>query len=54
VTTPEGEEIITKQLVQFAKSVGSHGSGFYKSLKTGQPHKGYTVREITDQQQSVV
>lgn len=47
ITTPTGEEITTMQLVQFAKDLGSSHSGFYKSARTGKPHKGYTVREIT-------
>ncbi len=47
ITTPTGEEIITKQLVQFAKELGANHSGFYKAAKTGKPHKGYIVREIT-------
>jgi group I intron endonuclease len=54
ITTPDGKKITTMQLVQFAKDLGSSHSGFYKSARTGKPHKGYTVREITDQQQLVV
>ena len=45
ITTPTGEQIITKQLVQFAKDLNMKHSGFYKACKTGNPHKGYTVRE---------
>lgn len=47
VTTPDGEEIVVKQLVQFAKEHGLHYSGMYRSMSTGKPTKGYTVREIT-------
>ena len=46
ITTPTGEEITTMQLVQFAKDLGSSHSGFYKSARTGKPHKGYLVREV--------
>ena len=45
ITTPTGEEIITKQLVQFAKNLNMTHSGFYKACKTGSSHKGYTIRE---------
>lgn len=47
ITTPTGEEITTKQLVQFAKEQGIGHKGLYKSIKTGLPTQGYLVREIT-------
>lgn len=55
VTTLDGEEIIVRQLVQFAKELGIAHTGFYKACKTGGTIRGYKIREqITDQQQSVL
>lgn len=55
VTTLDGEEIIVRQLVQFAKKLGIAHTGFYKACKTGGTIRGYKIREqITDQQQSVL
>lgn len=48
ITTPDGVEHITKQLVQFAKNLNISSTSLYKSVKTGKSCKGYTVREVFD------